>query len=249
MKIVSALALFVFVALSHAVGIGPIGGGGTPPAPATATVYAADEVTFNGTVVNGANSVAIEITNGANEPVTTLNAVPNSSGAFNAIWFPPVDNTYTITAHTFLNGTELSSQTVAFVSVVRPDAQGKITGGGWYKQAAWQRKDTFGFVAQVLGNGNIRGNFEFQDHDNLYNFKSSELDWVYAPDLREGYFSGWCSINGNGSFRFFVHVVDNGEPGTSDTLEFNVYNSVTGALVYSYGRTLSQGNIQVHNQS
>ncbi|MBS1715151.1 MAG: hypothetical protein JST30_12525 [Armatimonadetes bacterium] len=249
MKVLSILSFLFAAVASHAVGIGVIGGGGggggdDECAPISATVYANDLVTFTGTAVNGADQVKIEITTPGDDDVATLTVSPDVNGNFSAAWFPPVDATYTVHASTYLNGLELSCQTVAFVSAVRPDAFGKITGGGWYELNGG--KDTMGFVAQVLGNGSVRGNWEFQDHSGSKNFKSSSVDWVYAPSCSEGFFSGYCKLNGVGNLRFFVHVFDNGEPGSSDFAEFNVYDPNSGALVYSYSKTFSKGNVQVH---
>lgn len=247
MKALSILVLTLAAAASHAaaaIGIGPIGGGGGTTDPISATVFASDEVTFNGTVTNGADSVKIEIETPGDQPVATLVTSPNLDGSFSAIWFPPADATYTVQATSYVNGIELSKQTVALVSAVRPDAAGHITGGGWYQLEGG--KDTMGFVAQVLGNGSVRGNFEFQDHSGQKNFKSTSVDWVYAPNCSEGYFSGVCKMNGAGSYRFFVHVFDNGEPGTADSVEFSVYDPVSGALQFSYSKTLSHGNVQIH---
>ncbi len=240
-----SVLLFAIVASASqaAIGIGVIGGGGSGE-PITATVYSTDVVTFSGTASNGADSVEIEITTAGDEHVATLTASPDVFGAFSANWYPPVDQTYTVTATTFLDGIEQSTETVAFVSAVRPDAAGKITGGGWINMGAG--KDTMGFVAQVLGNGTVKGNWEFQDHGGSINFKSTSLDWVYAPDCHEGFFSGWCKWNGSGNYRFFVHVTDSGEPGINDLVEFNVFDPVSGALLASYSRTLNHGNVQIH---
>ena len=247
MKALCIFSFLVAATLSHAaaaISIGPIGGGGGTVDPISATVFATDEVTFSGNLTNGATSVKIEIETPGDLPVATLTATPDSSGHFTAVWFPPADATYTVQATTYLGSIEISKQTVAFVSAVRPEAAGHITGGGWYQTA--DGKDTMGFVAQVLGNGTVRGNFEFQDHDGLKNFKSTSIDWVYAPNCNEGYFSGICKMNGSGSFRFFVHVFDNGEPGSNDSVEFCVYDPVSGALKYQYSKTLSKGNVQIH---
>lgn len=243
MKTLCIIAAVLATALSHAVVIGPIGGE-EPVSPVSVTVYASELVAFTGTVVNDANEVSIKIETPGEEAVATLTAVPDASGNFSVNWFPPVDATFTVTAVSYLDGVELSSQTVAIISAVRPDANGHITGGGWYMTGS--SKDTMGFVAQVLGNGSVRGSFEFQDHANLMNFKSTSVDWVYAPDCSEGYFSGFCKLNGSGNYRFFVRVFDNGEPGSNDNVQFEVYNPTTGALVFSYSQTLSHGNVKIH---
>ena len=246
MKAVLLLLSIFVAAFSGAAAIGPIGGGGGGGGsdPTSVTVYASDLVTFTGYTVNGADQVTIKITTPSGEAVTSLSSTPDPFGNISANWFPPVDATFNVIATTYLGGVELSTETVAIVSVVRPDASGHITGGGWY----WNNpgKDTMGYVAQVLGNGNVRGNFEFQDHGNLYKFKSTSVDWVYAPNCTEGFFSGFTKMNGSGSYRFFVHVFDNGEPGSGDSVDFEVYNPTSGALIYSYGHQLTHGNVQIH---
>lgn len=245
-------ATFIFTAaLSNAaaaIGIGVIGGGGGGESvePISATVFATDQVTLSGQALNAPDLVKIEIETPGNEDVATFSVTPDAFGNFSVIWYPPTDATFTIKATTYQFGIQLSSQSVGILSAVRPDASGHITGGGWYSLNGG--KDTMGFVAQVLGNGSVRGNFEFQDHAGLKNFKSTSVDWVYAPNPTEGYFSGYCKLNGAGNYRFFVHVFDNGEPGVADSVDFSVHNPTTGAAVFAYGKTLSKGNVQVHSR-
>ncbi|MCB0825408.1 MAG: hypothetical protein KDC26_04410 [Armatimonadetes bacterium] len=246
------LAGILIAAFSQAIAIGPIGGGGGNGGgdgdcvPVSANLYVNEMVTMTSQVnpFSGIDEVHLEILTVDESMVAEFDLVPDVNGQVSVTWFPPVDQSYVIKAHGYSNGIEVSCETVALIQAVRPDSHGFITGGGWYKQNVG--KDTFGFVAQVLGNGNIKGNFEFQDHENLFNFKSTSIDWVYSPDCVEGFFSGFCKLNGGGNYRFFVHVFDNGEPGNNDTLEFRVYDPVSGALIYDYSQTLSHGNIQIH---
>jgi len=231
----------VMTAASFAAGlaIGPIGGGGGNTN--SVTVFNDELVTMTSTVLNGADEVHFDVLN-ADSQVVYSGVSPVQDGQASFTWIPLFDGTFTVNAESYLQGSMLSTELVSFGQVVRPDASGFITGGGWYQ--ANGARDTFGFVAQVLGNGTIRGNLEFQDHSG-YNIKSTMVDWVYSPNLRDGYFTGYCKLNGAGNYRFMVHVIDNGEPGTNDWLELWVYDPVTGALLYQYQNTLSGGNVQV----
>jgi hypothetical protein len=73
------------------------------------------------------------------------------------------------------------------------------------------------------------------------------VQWVYAPNQIDGYFSGACQVNGVSGYSYFVHVHDLGQPGSND--DFSVWISDSGgALVYASGGLLSGGNIVIHGQ-
>jgi len=135
-----------------------------------------------------------------------------------------------------------------------------ITGGGWFEERSGSDKrrgrgerneqrqqntrKTFGFVVRQCSNGSFGGNLEFQDHERSLNLKSYLIDSVNVPNASEGYFSGWATLNGSGSYRFEVAVWDGGTPGTNDMFMLWVYEG--NQLVYSAGGTLSGGNIVIH---
>lgn len=247
MKSLMSLVVFSIAAVSAqaaGVAIGPIGGGGGGDTSTTTVVMTGDQVTMESQVFNGADSVNYQIKTLDGAVIYSGNDTPDSSGLVEFTWFPLFDGTYVITAESFSGGSSLGTQLLDISTSVRPEATGFITGGGWFNVG--NQKDNFGFNAQVLGNGNVKGNLEFQDRSLGKNVKSTSVDWVYAPNCTKGYFSGWCKINGAGNYRFMVEVDDLGEPGTWDRMNLWVYDAVTGNLIYSYSGQLNGGNIQIH---
>ncbi|MBX3095713.1 MAG: hypothetical protein KF812_02505 [Fimbriimonadaceae bacterium] len=236
------LAVVALGASSFAAGlaIGPIDGGDDDN---SVVVFNDQLVTMTSNVLNGADMVTFEVLD-SNNAVAYSGASPvDEFGQSSFTWIPLFDGTFTVNATSYFDGQLLGTESVSFGQVVRPDASGFITGGGWFNQGP--ERDNFGFVAQVLGNGTVRGSMEFQDRNNGLNIKSTSVDWVYSPDVRNGYFTGWARMNNAGNYRFMVHVIDNGEPGSEDWLEMWVYNPDSGALMFQYSGVLDGGNVQV----
>jgi len=159
-------------------------------------------------------------------------------------WTPPFADTFTVWVSSYgSSGNLLNQIQVLLVSVYQPDARGFITGGGWLELDGHRR--TFGFVAQVQRNGNVRGSLEYQRHRLGMNVKSFAIDWVYAPNANEGYFSGWATLNGHGLYRFYAMVWDWGEPGWADFFALWLYKP-DGTLVFADWGELAGGNIVIH---
>ncbi len=140
------------------------------------------------------------------------------------------------------DGTEYSAVARVGITVSQPGSPGFVTGGGKFLQVG--SRCTFGFVAKVQGTG-VQGNLEFQDHDAGMTIQSETMQWVYAPNQVDAYFSGTCSLNGMNGYTFFVQVRDLGQPGGSDEMSIWVYDEFN-TLVYSAGASLTGGNIVIH---
>ncbi len=198
-------------------------------------------VDFQFTVVNGASSVQFEVYDSHGNRVYYTSAMPvPESGSLSWSWSPPFADTFTVWAVS--DGAD--RQQVMIVTAYQPDATGFITGGGWLELEG--ARQTFGFVAQVQRGGTVRGSLEYQDHGWQLNLKSFAVDWVYAPNAEEGYFSGWATLNGTGSYRFWVVVWDGGTPGTNDMFMLWVYSG--DQLVYSAWGNLAGGNLMIHSR-
>jgi hypothetical protein len=199
-------------------------------------------VQFQFSVVNGASTVQFVVHDLRGNQVyyTDALSVPES-GSVSWVWAPPFADTFTVWAVS--DGRDW--QQVMIVTAYQPNASGFITGGGWLELGG--ARQTFGFVAQVQRNGSIRGSLEYQDHGWRLNLKSFAIDWVYAPSAREGYFSGMATLNGSGSYRFWVAVWDGGTPGTNDMFMLWVYDEAN-TLVYSAWGTLAGGNLIIHSR-
>lgn len=238
-------SLITTTAVSHAlaagVAVGVIGGGDTGSAEPVAV--GADQ-TLVASVTNGASSVQFVVYDSHGNMVYTSASMPVSDGSVSMVWSPPFADTFAVWAVSYDEyGGEISREQVLLVSAYQPDAKGFITGGGWLEMNGLKR--TFGFVAQVQKNGSLRGSLEYQRHGLGFNVKSYVIDWVYSPNLSEGYFSGWATINGDGSYRFYVMVLDSGEPGRGDYFSLWVYDPY-GMLVFADWGYLSGGNIVIH---
>lgn len=250
-RMVRLLSLFSFVALvglahSALIAFPPIddGGGGEPVSePATADVIEGEMVTMEGTVENGADQVVFTVSDSDGNVHYSGSSFPDEDGNVEFYWFPLYDGTYTVTAVSYENGVEIGDVTIAIVNAIRPDAFGFITGGGWYQKDG--QRNNFGFNAQVLKNGNIRGNLQYQDRVNGHNIHSNSVNWVYAPNCNMGYFSGTCTLDGVSGYKFFVAVRDFGEPATDDGFDLWVYDS-NGNLMFSHEADLYGGNIKIH---
>ena len=116
----------------------------------------------------------------------------------------------------------------------------KVTYGGRIT-AADGDKATFGGNAKGAGPS---GQEEYQDHGSAVNINVHSIDVQAVTCSRDGTSAsifGTATINGSGSVLYRIDVVDNGEPGSSDT-----YRIRLGSGYDSGVQTLTGGNVQVH---
>jgi len=127
------------------------------------------------------------------------------------------------------------------VLVVYNPQGGFVTGGGWITNSG--QKANFGFNAKYKNDGTLQGEFTMLDRvsGKPVQIKATSLEWlVVRSDMKSASFAGKAQVDGQGSYDFRVDIVDNGEPGKSDTFKVSVSNG------YSAEGTLDGGNIQVH---
>ncbi len=237
--------LMATVSISHTlaagVAVGVIGGGDVG---SSEPVAVGTEQTIEAFVVNGASSVQFVVYDSHDNVVFSSARMPVQDSTLSTTWTPPFADTFTVWAISYdQHDAEIGREKVLLVSAYPPEAKGFITGGGWLEIEG--NKRTFGFVAQVQRNGSLKGSLEYQRHGLGFNVKSYAIDWVYAPNLSEGYFSGWATINGAGSYRFYAMVLDSGEPGRGDYFALWVYDG-SSDLVFADWGYLSGGNIVIH---
>ena len=131
----------------------------------------------------------------------------------------------------------------------------QVTGGGWILRCTTY-KCTFGFNAEELEDGTLRGNVEYVDHGPFGGYDKGyphvhgyEITALTIND-RIANIEGICRLNGDNTPReFFVHVHDEGEPG-----KYDVFKIVIPSIDYDSGhRELGflgdaggGGNIQIH---
>jgi hypothetical protein len=126
----------------------------------------------------------------------------------------------------------------------KPVCDDFITGGGWIKADGLKNnKDaraTFG-VSGGIKHNEFWGQLSYDDHSaNGVKVKSTSVTGYFVIDAVTRRIEGRATINGNGSYTYSVIVVDNGEPGRSDSFSIQLSNG------YQLSGMLLGGNIQLH---
>jgi len=136
----------------------------------------------------------------------------------------------------------------------------QVTGGGWILalatcQGTEVSKKTFGFNAEELEDGTLRGNVQYVDHGEFGDYKKG-YPHVHGYDItgltiigNQAWINGTCRLNGDNTPRpFHVYVRDEDEPGKHDWFEINI-----PSIPYGAGAELGfpddaggGGNIQIH---
>ena len=116
-------------------------------------------------------------------------------------------------------------------------APGKITGG--VRILVPGGFATAGFEFLQRGDG-PRGTLEFQDHATGLDLHTSDITGISVSGI-DAYIFGRATVGGS-SVGFRLHLVDAGEPGTSDRFELVLSSGYTAGT----GETLDGGNVQIH---
>ena len=166
------------------------------------------------------------------------------------------------------DGGEATATCEHYVVIYDPSA-GFVTGGGWIDSPAGAftedptltGKATFGFVAKYKKGANVpEGTTEFQFRVADLNFHSSEYDWLVVAGAK-AQFKGTGTINGEGSYKFFITAVDGdlkekGDPDkfririfgvNEDGTEYTIYDNQQGEPIDADPVTsISGGSIVIH---
>lgn len=128
-------------------------------------------------------------------------------------------------------------QTTVVPITTIPRSTGKVTGG--MKMTVPGGFATAGFVFMTR-QGVAEGSLEYQDHVTGMNLHSERIEQIHVSG-RNAWIGGIFVIDG-APRRFWLHLVDNGEPGTADRFHLLVD---TG---YEAGedQTIEGGNDQIH---
>ena len=129
----------------------------------------------------------------------------------------------------------------------------QVTGGGWILDVDCSgntAKKTFGFNAEELEDGTLRGNVEFVDHGtgypHVHGYEITAITFITDKDV---WIYGICRLNGDNTPREFqVHVTDVDEPGKHDWFGIAIpsIGYDVGAELGFPGEAGGGGNIQVH---
>ena len=128
-------------------------------------------------------------------------------------------------------------QTTVVPITLFPTSMGKVTGG--MKMAVPGGFATAGYVFMTRS-GMPQGSLEYIDHVTGLNLHSEAIEQIHVRD-NEAWIGGLVDIGG-ASYRFSLHLVDNGEPGTNDRFELLVENGYRAG----YDQTIEGGNDQIH---
>jgi hypothetical protein len=121
-----------------------------------------------------------------------------------------------------------------------------VTGGGWITGTPSGAKANFGVAGGIKKNGALWGHLTYIDHDSGMLVKGTGIVDYVVVDATTRRIEGNARVDGMNGFTYVAIVSDQGEPGTADTFDVNVFNS-DEINVYSASSTLGGGNIQLHN--
>jgi len=159
-----------------------------------------------------------------------------------------------------------NTATESLVVVIYDPAAGFTTGGGWFVPDAESfvdginvtdtvSKANFGFVVKYRqGASNPDGHLEFRYKAGDIDLKSAGMDWMVVQSATKVRFKGLATINGEGPYTFKVTAEDNGEPGTNDTFQIEIWLGVTDTEnspptpKHKAKGNLGGGNIKIHDR-
>ena len=115
-------------------------------------------------------------------------------------------------------------------------------------------KANFGFVVKYKqGASDPDGHLEFQFRAGDIDLKSTDMDWLVVQSATKVRFKGLATINNNEDlYSFKVTAEDNGEPGTNDTFQIEIWLGVVdtenGPPIRKHKAqgVLDGGNIRIH---
>ena len=160
-----------------------------------------------------------------------------------------------------------ATATAIYQYIVAYDPSGGfVTGGGWINSplGAYQPnpsltgKANFGFEVKYKKGATVpSGNTEFQFHAGNLNFHSKTFEWLVIAG-KKAQFKGEGTINGTGSYRFFLTVIDGQYNGGTekDKFRIKIWDRDTNKLVYDNllnepddadpTTVIGGGNIKIH---
>jgi hypothetical protein len=162
----------------------------------------------------------------------------------------PGSQTVTATA-----GGRTGSVTVTWLGIVVPalpcllncapvvDSNGSMSGGGWWL-ASGTRHHLAASAAHSAGSTTSSGDLSYDDKAGTTVTGTGVEHFVLDQNSTRATVSGTCTVNGTSGYRYTLTVVDNGEPGTADTVRLVVTKPGT-TWKLDDGGTLGGGNVQV----
>lgn len=199
----------------------------------------------------------------ANVPVTLTTAgvgtlghqtfVTDTFGRVHAQAASVAPGTQTVTATA---GGRAGSAAITWLGVVAPplpcvlncpapvvDSSGQMSGGGWWSVGGSKHKITAD-AAHSTGSTTSSGDLSYDDKAGTKVVGTGVEHFVLDQGGTRATVTGTCTVNGSSGYRYTLTVVDNGEPGTSDSVRL-VVTQPGSSWKLDDGGTLGGGNFQV----
>ncbi len=213
-------------------------------------------VTLTATVTNAAGlpipDAAVTWGSAGVGTVTRTTAVTDTYGRVRGTALSGAPGTQTATATS--SGVS-GSATVTWLGVVLPvlpclvgctpappaDSNGKVSGGGFWRSGS-SKHHLAASAQKTAGSASISGDLVYDDKAGT-KVKGEGVEHLTITG-NQATVSGYAAVNGTSGYRYTLTVVDNGEPGSSDTARLVVTQDGSSWRLDD-GGTLAGGNLQV----
>jgi serine protease AprX len=122
------------------------------------------------------------------------------------------------------------------------DSNGRASGGGWWQTPSGARHSLAASAAHSAGASTSSGDLSYDDRAGT-KVTGTGVEHLVI-DGGKATVTGTCTVNGTSGYRYTLTLVDNGEPGTSDTVRLQV-TQPGSTWTLDDGGTLGGGNVQV----
>jgi len=227
----------------------------TLDAGAVTTQLAGQQVALTATVRDATGlplpNVPVTWTSAGVGSVTRTTTVTDTYGRVHGIAGSSAPGTQTITATA---GGISASATITWVGVVVPplpcvlncppavqDSNGKASVGGWWTVSG-TKHNLAATAEHAAGSSTSSGELTY-DNKSGTKVKGTGVEHLVINGNRAT-ITGTAEVNGSSGYRYTLTITDNGEPGSSDTVQLSVTQPGTSWSL-SDGGTLGGGNAQV----
>jgi len=122
------------------------------------------------------------------------------------------------------------------------DSNGRTSGGGWWQPSSGARHTFAADAAHSAGATTSSGDLSYDDRNGTTVSGTGVQHLVISGS--KATVTGTCTVNGSTGYRYTLTLVDNGEPGSGDTVRLQVTQPGT-SWTLDDGGALGGGNVQV----
>lgn len=159
----------------------------------------------------------------------------------------------TVTDNGNLSGTATTVNGLPAMVVIFDPSAAWVSGGGWFNSPAGAfipipratGLATFGFVSRYQNGKSVPdGTTGFQFLNGNLHFQSTSYEWLVVSGGKKAQYKGTGTINGSGSFRFMVTVIDGDQPGGDglDRFRIRIWSDSNG-LIYDNETNFPDGDV------